>query len=268
MIIIKNPLIFLYKIKHKFKFTNNQLEIVLGYFIEKNIEVAVYNDIREIINNYEINTVNKFYKLLKCRNKLEKKFYKLSYYYNDELFWKLTMDNKITYLAEKNSLLNSIFDKNINIYINNLKELLNTDYKYEIIDDLIQRLLLIRNNFGLKLLKSMNVKLITVSEIYTLSSNEIIQYILEIYNKINNLIITIGKPIANIKMLEYEICNYKSHKYVKLNSYIINDNIEINNNDNNIEKKEDNNDNIEKQDNNNIGKEDTIKAQSFSYEFI
>ena len=64
MIIIKNPLIFLYKIKHKFKFTNNELEIILGYFIEKNIEVAVYNDIREIINNYKINSVNKFYKLL------------------------------------------------------------------------------------------------------------------------------------------------------------------------------------------------------------
>ena len=42
MIIIKNPLIFLYKIKHKFKFTNNQLEIVLGYFIEKNIKIANY----------------------------------------------------------------------------------------------------------------------------------------------------------------------------------------------------------------------------------
>jgi len=42
MIIIKNPLIFLYKIKHKHKFTNNQLEIVLGYFIEKNIEVTIY----------------------------------------------------------------------------------------------------------------------------------------------------------------------------------------------------------------------------------
>ena len=266
MIIIKNPLIFLYKIKHKFKFTNNELEIVLGYFIEKNIEVAVYNDIREIINNYEINSVNKFYKLLKCRNKLEKKFYKLSCYYSNELFWKLTMDDKINYLAEKNNLLNSIFDKNINIFINNLKELLNTDYKYEMIDDLIQRLLIIRNNFGLKLLKSMNVKLITISEIYTLSSNEIINYILEIYNKINNLIFTIGKPIADIKMLENEICNYKSHKYVKLNSDIINNDIEIKNN--NIKKEEDNNDNIEKQNNNIEEKEDTIKAQSFSYEFI
>ena len=260
MIIIKNPLIFLYKIKHKFKFTNNQLEIVLGYFIEKNIEVAVYNDIREIINNYKINTVNKFYKLLKCRNKLEKNFYKLSCYYNNKLFWKLNMDDKINYLAEKNNLLNSIFDKNINIFICRLKELLDTDYKYEMIDDLIQRLLLIRNNFGLKLLKSMNVKLITVSEIYTLSNDEIIKYISEIYNKINNLIITIGKPIANIKMLEYEICNYKSHKYVKLNSYIINDNDDNNNNDIEINN---NNDNIKKEE-----KEDTIKAQSFSYEFI
>jgi hypothetical protein len=117
------------------------------------------------------------------------------------------------YLAEYINLLNSIFDKNINIFICRLKELLDTDYKYEMIDDLIQRLLLIRNNFGLKLLKSMNVKLITVSEIYTLSNDKIIKYISEIYNKINNLIITIGKPIANIKMLEYEICNYKSHKY-------------------------------------------------------
>ena len=129
------------------------------------------------------------------------------------------------------------------------------------IDDLIQRLLLIRNNFGLKLLKSMNVKLITVSEIYTLSSNEIINYILEIYNKINNLIFTIGKPIADIKMLENEICNYKSHKYVKLNNDIIN---------NNIEKEDDNNEkeinNIEKEEKEK--KEDTIKAQSFSYEFI
>ena len=97
----------------------------------------------------------------------------------------------------------------------------------------------------------MNIKLITVSEIYTLSNDKIIKYILEIYNKINNLIITIGKPIENIKMLEYEICNYKSHKYVKLNSYIINDNNEKEIN--NIEKEE---------------KEDIIKAQSFSYEFI
>jgi hypothetical protein len=241
MIIIKNPLIFLYKIKHKHKFTNNQLEIVLGYFIEKNIEVAVYNDIREIINNYEINSVNKFYKLLKCRNKLEKKFNKLSYYYSNDYFWKLTMDDKINYLSEKSNLLNSIFDKNINIFICRLKELLDTDYKYEMIDDLIQRLLIIRNKFGLKLLKSMNVKLITISEIYTLSNNEIINYISEIYNKINNLIITIGKPIANIKIIEFEICNYKSHKYVKLNDNIINEN--------NIEKEkkeENNNDNIEK----------------------
>lgn len=260
MIIIKNPLIFLYKIKHKHKFTNNQLEIVLGYFIEKNIEVAVYNDIREIINNYEINSVNKFYKLLKCRNKLEKKFNKLSCYYSNDYFWKLTMDDKINYLSEKSNLLNSIFDKNINIFICRLKELLDTDYKYEMIDDLIQRLLIIRNKFGLKLLKSMNVKLITVSEIYTLSNDEIINYISEIYNKINNLIITIGKPIANIKIIEYEICNYKSHKYVKLNSYIINDNDDNNNNDIEINN---NNDNIEKEE-----KEDIIKAHSFSYEFI
>ena len=103
--------------------------------------------------------------------------------YNNDEFTNLKFIDQIEYIKKKYEYFKAIYGCTHNIvpFYYKLHNFFNEDYKYEILQDIENRLVLIVKMFNPNIFKLFNIPLIKVSEFYDFSFEQIIKYLSHIY---------------------------------------------------------------------------------------
>jgi len=195
---LEHPTIFLFNLL-KYNVDDKTVNYIIRIFLKYHYNYACENNIASIFifeNEYEqtIKIFTDFYNLIKQKTVLLIVIHDWNKYYDDNEFWNLELTEQILYLEKKKHYFNSIFDcanGGLPFYYK-LSQLLNNEYRYEIIDNIVERLLLILNIFNRKVFNHLAIPLIMVSDFYNLPNKQIIKYLSTIYTKFtkvfNNMI--------------------------------------------------------------------------------
>jgi len=192
---LSHPFIFLFLIiTFKDDIGDNILSIMVRLFLKyhKNIGLEISIFFENELDNFPLtyNIISKFYILSKKRILLLELINDWSNVYDNKYFNNLCLTDQIIYIKNKQNFFKSIFDcsyDGIPFYckFNNFYE---TEYKYEILKEIEQRLLLILNIFNVNIFKSVGIPLMYVYDFYNLSFNEIMNYLSNIYNTFSRLL--------------------------------------------------------------------------------
>jgi hypothetical protein len=209
---IKYPLIFILLIlTYKNNFDDYTLSYMLRLFfkyneINYNIEILFNNE----LNNHpmSLNIVNKYYNLNKKKILLYNLITKWQNIYNNDIYNNLNLQEQICYIKDKHTYFKSIFGCTSSApFYYNLHILLNNEYKYEMMLDIESRLLLVVNLLNPAIFKWTNIKMILVSDFYNMEVNDIIKYLTDVYNKINELFINLCSYLIKFEEIIYELYN-------------------------------------------------------------
>ena len=94
----------------------------------------------------------------------------------------------------------------------------NNCYKKEIIDDIVNRLNYILEIFDTNIFVSLDIPLITLSDFYNLSNEDILKYIVDIYNKFSELLNQTIKVLNSYNLICIQINNLINPCLIKINS--------------------------------------------------
>lgn len=213
------PIVFLFRLEsYREEITEDNLNTILRFFLKNHMDIARIYDIRLIFSkNIEILDRLYFY-LLKEKECLN--FFKNSKsILIDNIFWELNLDNQIDMIISKQKLLKSIFDCSNDdiLYFSRLFNLLNTDYRDEMLNDLIKRFEKVIEYFGKNLLKKIEIPIITVELLLSLTNEEIIKYSYIVYEKLNNILKIFLNTLFGYKYIYNEIKNIINPIIININ---------------------------------------------------
>lgn len=226
---IKNPVVFLFKlISYIDDIGDINLSIILRIFLKYHSEVGLDFNLKKILSK-ELKTkflswavLNDFYKILNKKFSLIiilKKWYNV---YNNEKFWKLSLDNQIDHLANIKIHFLSIYDcakggmpLHYKIGANLKEKKINRDF---IIDNLIERLLQILNIFGSKLFQTMEIPLITINAFTKLTDENIIKYLIVIFDKFSELLNQTIKLFDSYNLICLQLNNLLNPIIININT--------------------------------------------------
>jgi hypothetical protein len=118
-----------------------------------------------------------------------KKFHSI---WDNKFFWKYSTQKQLDYLYYVNNRFLSIYDcaKGGIPYHVKLISLLREPKcnKTEILEDLKNRLVILLKLFGSNLFQTLGIPIINLSDFYTLSNENLIKYVIYIYEKFNELL--------------------------------------------------------------------------------
>ena len=237
---IKYPYFFLFHLlTYKIEIGDYYFSLILRLFLKNHIDIALntnlkkffYNDILDFKISTEI--LEKFYKLLNTKLILILTLKKWHNIYNNSLFWELNINNKIDYILNLKFKFLAIYDcsKNGTPFHLKLSCLFkpNNPSRFEIMENIKERLLLIIKLFSLKILESLNIPLIKISDFYNLDSRYLIEYLTLIFNKIIKLLDETLLLLENYNMICNNINNLLNPKEINIiDSYNIYDDYNIN----------------------------------------
>jgi hypothetical protein len=212
---IKYPYIFLFRLlTFKSDITDYNFSLILRLYLKNHIDSDLFTNLKIILSDdiadFKISSliIENFYKFTNAKVILLmtiKKWYNI---YNNDVFWKLNVNDKIDFLYNLKFKFLAIYDCSkggVPFYMK-----LNSLYKNNnpsrliILDNIKERLLLILNLFNIDIFNSLNIPLIKLSEFYNLDSKYLIEYLMLIFKKIIKLL--------NDTILLFEnyniICNY------------------------------------------------------------
>jgi hypothetical protein len=226
---IKNPIIFIFNlISYKSELGDNNLSIILRLFIKYHSNILLEYNIMTIFidelndDSLSLNVLINFYKLI--ANKMSLIFVLKNWHkiYKKNDFWALTIIKQIEYLSNIKHKFNSIYDcsyggtpfhyKLAHIFKDNKY------YKKEIIDDIVNRLNYILEIFDTNIFVSLDIPLITLSDFYNLSNEDILKYIVDIYNKFSELLNQTIKVLNSYNLFCIQINNLINPCLIKINS--------------------------------------------------
>lgn len=226
---IKNPLVFLFKlISYSSEIDDINFSIILRIFLKYHTNIGTnYNlkkiFISEIKDKYlSWNVLNDFYKLMNKKISLViilKKWYDL---FNNKQFWKLPLNEQIDFLINTKTYFLSLFDCSkggiplhykISAILKNKKIDRNI-----IIDDLIDRLIKILNIFGSKLFLTLGIPLLTINDFTKLSDENIIKYIVVIFDKFNELLNQTMKLFDSYNLICIKLNNLYNPLFININT--------------------------------------------------
>jgi hypothetical protein len=215
---IKYPIIFIFSlIPYKSEIGDYNLSIVLRLFIKYHSNILLEYNIKKIFideldnNSISLNVLINFYKLIAKKLPLIFVLKKWHTIYNNNNFWILSLDNQIDYLFNIKSRFNSIYDcsRGGTPYHYKLAHIFK-DNKYnknEIMENIVDRLICILDIFDKNIFVSLNIPLITISDLYNLSNENILKYIISIYEKISELLNQTIKIFHSYNMICIKINN-------------------------------------------------------------
>ena len=90
--------------------------------------------------------------------------------------------------------------------------------KNEIINDIINRLLLVLSIFGKNVFISLQIPLITIKDFYELTEENILKYIIVIFEKFNELLNQTIKLFDSYNLVCIQLHNLISPSFIKINS--------------------------------------------------
>ena len=229
---INNPLVFLFKlISYIDEIDDINLSIILRIFLKYHTNVAINYNLKKIFIN-ELNNkflsrtvLNDFYKLMHKKTSLIiilKKWYDV---YNNKDFWKLSLNQQIDFLSNIKIYFLSLFDCSkggmpLHYKVGSLLKSKNIN-KDIIINDLIERLIKILKLFGSKLFQTLAIPLLTVSDFTKLTDENIIKYLVVIYDKFNELLNQTIKLFDSYNLIYLQLNNLFNPLIININSICI-----------------------------------------------
>lgn len=203
---LQYPVIFLFRIiSYKNELEDDNINMIIRLFFKHHLHLAILGNLKILLENefndfkITMKTITDFYKFVYQKmivlNILNKWFQE----YNNPTFWDMDIDLQIEYLIDKKNHFQSVFDssdipckgltKSPKNYLSRIKSLLdNNFYRKEILDDIVDRILIILTIFDINIFTLVNIPLIHVLDFYNLSNYEIVEYMIIIYNKMNQLL--------------------------------------------------------------------------------
>ena len=170
----------------------------LKEFIKNNTEYVIKNDVLELLSflvpddNNTLNILNNFYSLVKEKMEIILILKKWKDVYDNEEFWDMTLPNQITFLHTLRLRFLSIYDcsQGGNVYHLKLMMIFKSNrYHYrQIMDDVEDRLRRSLELIGKPIFKYLDIKLITLKELYSFTHKEIIDYFNLIFNNVKKLL--------------------------------------------------------------------------------
>jgi len=188
------PLIFLFRlISYNNELSDNDFSIIIRLFLKHHITVALEINLKKLFQNELItkkssrNVINKFYKYINKKLSLIfiiKQWYNV--YDNDE-FWNMNSNDQSYYLSNIKLIFLSIYDCSkggtpLHYKVGNSINNINT------IQSIKNRLEQILKMFGCKIFYKLEIPLLTEDEFDDLTKENIIKYLLFIYEKFKELL--------------------------------------------------------------------------------
>ena len=235
---IKKPLIFLFRlITYINDIDDIDLSIILRIFLKYHSDVAFNYNLKKLLVN-ELNNkllswvvLCDFYKILNKKFSLIFILKKWHDVYNNELFWKLSVVEQIDHLANTKAHFLGIYDcakggMPLHYKIGSmLKDTrINRDF---IMNDLIDRLIIILNIFGSKLFQIMDIPRITIKDFMELTNENIVKYLVIIYEKFNELLNQTIKLFDSYNLICLQLNNLLNPMLININTAYIDSETEI-----------------------------------------
>ena len=235
---IKNPLVFLFKlISYINEIDDINLSIILRIFFKYYPKIGIKYNLKQIfyeeLKNKSLSrtVLNDFYKLINKKITLIKILKKWYDVFDNKKFWKLSLKDQIDFLYNTKIYFLSIFDCSkggIPIYYKVGSILKNNKIDREfIINDLIDRLIKILDIFGSKLFKTLGIPLLTINEFKRLTDENIIKYLVIIFDKFNELLNQTIKLFDSYNLVCLQITNLFNPLIININTVNIDSETEI-----------------------------------------
>jgi hypothetical protein len=196
---IKYPLVFLFElISNMESFNDENFSIILRLFLKSHTNVGLEFNLKKLfrkeLSNWIMswNVLNDFYKLLNKKISLIFILKKWHLVYENNEFWSLDIIDQNEYLFNVKNRFLSVYDcAKGGIPLHNKVIMLLKDSKVNrdiVLETIIDRLKIVLEMFGTKLFQSLEIPLITMGDFYKLSNENLIKYLLVIWEKFNELL--------------------------------------------------------------------------------
>jgi hypothetical protein len=235
---LKYPTVFLFNIiTWREELNDNNLSICLRLYLKHHSLVALNYNLKAIFIN-ELSNFKKswgvlkdFYKLMDKKLALILILKKWHSVYTNEQFWELKSSEQNDYLQQTKERFMGIYDCSrggIPYYVKLGSMLKNSPItRDEILEEGKLRLKIILEMFGPKLFQSMEIPLITISDYYKLSDENLIKYFLVIYEKFLELLNQTIKLFDSYNLTCIQINNLINPIILKINSKLFDSETEI-----------------------------------------
>ncbi len=236
---IKYPIIFLFQlITYSNYLSDYDFSIILRLFLKNHITTALSINLKKLLK-LELSdkiiswkVLDDFYKLIYKKMSLIVILNKWYLVYNNKTFWKMLLDKQIDYLQNIKLQFLSIFDcsKGGLPFYNKIAPLLKDGkihIRHEILENIKDRLIQIFKMFGSKIFQSMDIPIITISEFYHLSNENIIKYLIIIHEKLDELLNQIIKLFNSYNLSCIQLTNLLNPIHIKINTQNIDSETEI-----------------------------------------
>lgn len=215
---IKYPLIFLFRLgSYIDEISDNNLSLIIRLFLKHHVEIAIFHNMKLIFMNQLKNhnqsktVIIDFYKLMSKKLSLILVLKKFNSIWDNKFFWKYSTQKQIEYLFYIKNRFMSIYDcaKGGIPYHIKLISLLREPKcnKSEVLEDLKNRLVLLLKLFGSSLFETLGIPKINLDDFYSLSNDNLIKYVIFIYEKFNELLSQTIKLFESYNLTCVQISN-------------------------------------------------------------
>jgi hypothetical protein len=226
---IKYPSIFLFNlIAHKNDFDDYDLSIILRIFMKANGNFMLEYNIKKIFKN-EVNQYSltwcvlcDFYKIISKKITLVFILKKFHLAYENKIFWEMKTIDQSDFLINMKERFLSIYDcaKGGTPFHYKLAQLFKESKynKKEILDDIVSRLCYVLELFGKNIFVLLDIPLITVKDFYELTNENILKYIIIIFEKINELLKQSMQLFDSYNLICMQLNNLLNPSFIKINT--------------------------------------------------
>ena len=226
---IKFPAIFLFNlVAHAKDFDDYELSIILRLFMKSHSNFMMEYNVKIIFLN-EINTYSlswcslcDFYRIIGKKIPLVFVLKKFNMVYDNKAFWEMKISNQLDYLANAKERFLSIYDcsKGGIQYHYKLAQLFkeNKCDRTEILSDVVNRLMYVLEIFGKNVFVSLDIPLITVNDFYDLSDENILKYLIVIYEKGTELLNQTIKLFDSYNLVCIQLTNLLNPSLITIKS--------------------------------------------------
>ena len=235
---IKYPLVFLFKlISYNNEIDDINFSIILRIFLKYHTNIGTNYNLKNLFiselkyKHLTWTVLNDFYKLMNKKISLVitlKKWYDV---FDNKKFWKLSLNEQIDFLINTKNYFLSLYDCSkggIPLHYKVGSILKNNNINRNIIiDDLIERLISILNIFGSKLFLTLGIPLLRIDEFVKLSNENIIKYIIIIFDKFNELLNQTMKLFDSYNLVCIKLNNLYNPLIININTINIDSETEL-----------------------------------------
>ncbi len=226
---IKYPAIFLFNlVAHARDFDDYELSIILRLFmkshsnfmLEHNVKIIFLNE----INKYSLSwcCLSDFYKIIGKKIPLVFVLKKFNSVYTNNDFWNLQTATQLDYLTNAKERFLSIYDCSkggIPFHYKLAQTFKEGKYnRKEILNNIIDRLIYILDIFGPNVLVSLEIPLITVESFINLTDENILKYLIVIYEKCSELLNQTIKLFDSYNLICIQLTNLLNPSIIKIKS--------------------------------------------------